>query len=418
MYSNKLRVGVILENYKKEEGGKFSYYSTLVDGIANFNFEDGLEFVFVAFDADSIIGSPTNTFCFNITEIVKKKYKILSILHTLSKFKIINLFSIVSQIQISYNKRFNQEVKSKLAENNIDLIYALTPFFKDLNYPTVTTHWDIGHKSMFSFPEVTNDGEFEFREDYYQKYLEKAFAIICESEAGKQELCKYKNINTNRVFVVPMFAGHIVGLNVSKTEQQVFLDKFGLTKNKFFMYPAQFWAHKNHYNLIRAFLLLHKKYPELKLIFSGSDKGNLDYIIEVVKYYEIENSVIFCGFISNEELFSAYKNSISLVMPTLLGPTNMPLLEARALGCKVICSDLEGHRESLGDYPMYVNPLNYDEIFKAMEHYYLSESIETLQGQDDDFNTSNTALIEINKVFKNLYVIRKTFSSNFKINRV
>ena len=49
-------------------------------------------------------------------------------------------------------------------------------------------------------------------------------------------------------------------------------------------------------------------------------------------------------------------------MPTLLGPTNMPLLEAACLDCPVICSDLEGHREMLGDYALYFNPYSPEDI--------------------------------------------------------
>ncbi|MFC3559915.1 glycosyltransferase [Pedobacter jamesrossensis] len=60
---------------------------------------------------------------------------------------------------------------------------------------------------------------------------------------------------------------------------------------------------------------------------------------ELVKGLGIEQKVIFGGFVTNEELNVFYKNAISLVMPTFMGPTNMPLLEAQALGCPVICTD-------------------------------------------------------------------------------
>lgn len=55
-----------------------------------------------------------------------------------------------------------------------------------------------------------------------------------------------------------------------------------------------------------------------------------------------------------------------LVFPSLLGPTNMPPLEARVLGCPVLCSDFLGHREQLGDGALYFNPENEDEIVKSM----------------------------------------------------
>ena len=44
-----------------------------------------------------------------------------------------------------------------------------------------------------------------------------------------------------------------------------------------------------------------------------------------------------------------YKNSLALVMPTYFGPTNIPPLEAFALGVPVLYSDLPGLREQVGE---------------------------------------------------------------------
>ena len=44
----------------------------------------------------------------------------------------------------------------------------------------------------------------------------------------------------------------------------------------------------------------------------------------------------------------------------------MPPLEAMESGCPVICSDLPGHREEMGDAAVYINPLNAADISQAM----------------------------------------------------
>ena len=54
-------------------------------------------------------------------------------------------------------------------------------------------------------------------------------------------------------------------------------------------------------------------------------------------------------------------------MPSFLGPTNMPPMEARALNCPVLCSDHLGHKEQLGDGAIYFNPNSSDEIYDAMK---------------------------------------------------
>jgi glycosyltransferase involved in cell wall biosynthesis len=104
----------------------------------------------------------------------------------------------------------------------------------------------------------------------------------------------------------------------------------------------------------------------LKLVLSGSDMGNKDYILSVVRNANLENHVHVLGFISNEEVYTFYKNALTLVMPTFLGPTNMPLLEAQALGTAVICSDLEGHRELCKDSAIYADPACPDQWTEAI----------------------------------------------------
>ncbi|MFC3559016.1 glycosyltransferase family 4 protein [Pedobacter jamesrossensis] len=411
MHINRLKVGVLLENYKKEEGGAHSYYNTLVEGIADYKFDANLEFVFIAVGKTIDPSAPEKSLLFNIDKIMKRKHTFFSILNMISKLRGINYFPLAIKIQKSYLLRFNEEIKNKLVENEIDLIYSLTPYYNDLNYPTVITHWDIGHKSTFAFPEVMYNDEYEFRELFYRRYLQKAFAIMCESEAGKKELCSYKNINPNKVFVVPMFAGNMVNLKVEEAEEKTILDKFKIKKTEFFLYPSQFWAHKNHYNLILAFEEFGRKHQDVKLLLPGSNKGNLPYIKELVKGLGIEQKVIFGGFVTNEELNVFYKNAISLVMPTFMGPTNMPLLEAQALGCPVICTDFPGHRESLGENAIYINPSKKEDILQALEDVYAGKDFESNKFK----NSLENSLIQINKIFNRLISIRKTFPVNFKV---
>jgi len=418
MRIDKLRVGVLLENYKKEEGGAHSYYNTLIEGIADYKFDESLEFVFVAIGNAIDNSAPTNSYLFDVRAVMRKKHFLFSILNRIAKLRGIHYLPLSGKFQKSYTLRFNEEIKKKLIENDIDLIYSLTPYYNDLNYPTVVTHWDIGHKSTFSLPEVTFDNEYEFRDFYYRKYLNKAFAIICESEAGKNELCSYKNINPKKVFIAPMFSSNLVNIKVNKDEEKRILNKFKLDTKEFFIYPAQFWAHKNHFNLIIAFNKFIVNHPDVKLVLPGGDKGNLTYIKDVVTQLNIEDRIIFGGFVSNEELNVFYRNAISLVMPTLLGPTNMPPIEANALGCDVICSDFPGHRESLGDEAIYIDPTSSEEIYLAMEKVYEKRNMGNRPLPKNDINTVSKSLYAINKIFKSLLPIRKTFPPNFSAFRI
>jgi glycosyltransferase involved in cell wall biosynthesis len=194
--------------------------------------------------------------------------------------------------------------------------------------------------------------------------------------------------------------GKVVGLDVSSVMQSDILKKWNLENGQFYFYPAQFWAHKNHYALVQAFAIVSQKNPSAKLVLSGSDKGNKKYIEELVSKLNLSEKVLFVGFISDEEVFALYKNAIALVMPTLLGPTNMPLLEAHALGCPVLCSNLQGHQKQMGDKAIYFDPLNPSDIADKM-----SGTILRHPAYKDETDYGKI----LNDHFKKLLPLRRTF---------
>ena len=140
---------------------------------------------------------------------------------------------------------------------------------------------------------------------------------------------------------------------------------------------------------------------------SGADKGNLTYIKEVIKQNHLENNVVFTGFVSDEAIYTFYRNAIALVMPTYLGPTNMPLLEAYYLGCPVVCSNLAGHKEQMGDKAIYFDARNAEEIA-----YKMIAAIEIGEAKSIGVDVTDIGKI-INQHFIALYAVRKTFGYNF-----
>jgi len=349
-----MRVGVwVHESFIPSVGGGYSYMSTLIGLIDKNKFEAPLKILFVSskkLDISTnkdivIINMRAHPLSFVSKMIISLTYKTPGL-----KF-------VARKIKAKNEKLNDKSVRNQLKQNNIDLLYYLTQTtILITNFPFITTNWDLGHVSMYSFPEVMDRGEYERRHQWYSNTIQKAQAIFCESEAGKKELINYLNINPNRIKVVPIFPGDVISLSPSQSNQKAILEKYNIEKEKYFFYPAQFWAHKNHYNLIKAFKEYLKMFPDIKLIFCGSDKGNLHYILDLIKKEDLSDNVLFLGFITNIELNVLYRNALALVMPTFLGPTNMPLLEARVLGCPILCSNFDGHIEQLGDGALYIDP--------------------------------------------------------------
>ena len=400
-----LRVGVwIYDNYKPEEGGGFGYYNQLITALGNYKFNDA-SIVFISY-SNTIINFPFDNYYSIKTK--KYNYKRLSLKQRLTnkvaiKFGIRN-FGISDKSYLE-----NQDELKKELYQIIDVLYYPLPICELHNFPYIYTLWDLGHLSTYAFPEVTMNNCFENRRSHHDLYPYKAIKIFSESETGKNDIVKYLSINEERIDVIPLFPSEVVHDNCNSIKPiQIQEDDF------FIHYPAQFWAHKNHYSLLLAFKKVSSIYLNLKLVFTGTDKGNKSYILQLIKELNLVDKVIDLGFIEVEKLKWLYLNSQGLVMPTFLGPTNMPLLEAAELGCPVACSDIVGHREQIGNYGYYFNPHNANSISSSIKEMIEGNKKGIKKVYHSKFNIEN-ALFQIDKSFSEIKNIRFCWGINDKI---
>jgi glycosyltransferase involved in cell wall biosynthesis len=84
----------------------------------------------------------------------------------------------------------------------------------------------------------------------------------------------------------------------------------------------------------------------------------------------LEEQIKILGFVDYSTLMYLYKNALAMVYVSLLGPNNLPPLEAVALGCPLIVSNLPGHIEQMGETGLFVNPFDSQEIAEAILKFY------------------------------------------------
>ena len=255
--------------------------------------------------------------------------------------------------RISRRFKIKTFFEKKLDENNIDLVYFLSPSLLALDlisHNYIFTIWDLCHRDYPEFPEVNYLREFEKRENLYQRAPKKAIAVLTDSELGRENSIRRYGLDESRVFK----ASFAPSINVAPSNFVDIKIKYKITGDYIF-YPAQFWSHKNHIYIIEAIKILKDKGFLLIAIFSGSNKGNLDYVLNYAKKNGVDDLVKYIGFAPNEEIYYLYKQSLALVMPTYFGPTNIPPLEAFSIGTPVFYSNLKGLRDQVGDAAVLCN---------------------------------------------------------------
>jgi glycosyltransferase involved in cell wall biosynthesis len=377
-----MKIGIYLDNWGSQAGGGHSYTKTVVEYFSRISSKH--EFIFIVkavknvFPENYNMGS-TKYVLYNPFENVSdekeqdKYIKSLGRLLKASNFFIdkLKLTSITmvrdklkGKIESTNTPKKNPTTFSKLVtENQIKCVYYPTAFTcEDFDIPFYSTIWDLGHLTISVFPEVSTNGQYDARQNLLNAITHRAYRIIAESEAGKSDICHYYNTNPGKIVVVPQFPSGLVQIQLSDTEVNDILEKFNLKNKKYLFYPAQFWPHKNHINLIKAMSALRSDGINIELILTGSDQGNLEYVMNFLKSENLGKEIRYLGFVSDPEMKVLYSYAAAMVFPSLLGPTNMPISEAISCGCPVICSDFRGHREQTQGTALYFNPKEYLDI--------------------------------------------------------
>jgi glycosyltransferase involved in cell wall biosynthesis len=253
-----------------------------------------------------------------------------------------------------------------IQESNVDMMWYVGPFCSTMDIPYIFTVLDLQHRIQPYFPEISNDGVWEAREKVYSHELRRASFVIVSTNVGKAEIEKFYQIPGERISVLPYAAPQ---LDHDQINDDV-LQKYGLQSGYLF-YPAQFWPEKNHIGLLKAVRLLRDKWNiSLEVVLVGSDRGNLTYVQEWIIRLGLSEQVHILGFIPREDLMALYKYALALTMPTLVGPDNLPSLEAFALNCPVITSNISGFKEQLGEAALLVDPTNEEQLALAIKSVY------------------------------------------------
>jgi len=244
----------------------------------------------------------------------------------------------------------------------------------ELPFHSLVSVHDLMHRYEPDFPEIVADGQYEAREDFFRRVCATADGILVDSRVGKKQVAESYGYPSDRIYVLP----YIPYTHPSSDRS---LDSFELPDD-FIFYPAQFWKHKNHENLVSAIALLRDRGTDVHLVLVGSKKNGFEQLIRMVEELRIQDRVHFLGYVPDEYIPALYRRGRAMVMPTFLGPTNIPQLEAFVYGCPVATSAIYGIPEQVGDAALLFDPRSVDEIADAIERLWQDDVLrETLRAR-------------------------------------
>lgn len=292
-----------------------------------------------------------NTSWLSLTEMEQKKHLKYPLL---SRIECMNFTSLGKTIRME----------------KVNAIVATTQglFIPNLNIKVIAPVQDLMHRYERKFPEVGSG--YDARELLFSSKAKYAWCVLTDSMLGKKQFIEsYSNYMRRKL-------PHIVSLPFVVPEHIFQCEEEPIeVPAKYVFYPAQFWKHKNHLNLIKALKLLIQEIPDIHLVLVGSEKNVMKELKHYIADNGLQNNITIKGFVSNENITYLYRNAVGLVMPSYFGPTNIPPLEAMALGCPVAVSNKYAMPEQVGDAGLLFDPDSPEEIAGCIEKMWLDDRL-------------------------------------------
>lgn len=359
----KKRIGLFLES-SPNWGGTFQYNLAILEAVALLPKEE-FEVVVAYIDpiwVDYLKTLPVESFKFNDYISFPILDRICSRIKPISEMP----ERLLNKIRWSFIKNSLRTKRCKLwiFPSQDSWSYKLN------SYPLTTIH-DLMHRYESHFPEVSANGEYEARELKYKNICKHSKGILVDSEVGKKHVFESYGFPLENIYVLPYIPPKYVYEN---NTSEKFDEKYKVPQ-KFIFYPAQFWEHKNHLNLVKAVSALKKEIPDINIVLVGHKNNAYEQVFQEVQKLNLNENVNFLGYVPNEDFPELYRRARALVMPTFFGPTNIPQLEAFVLGCPVATSNIYGIPEQVGNAALLFDPKSVDEIAACISRLWMDDNL-------------------------------------------
>ena len=264
------------------------------------------------------------------------------------------------------NKAWHAKPPAKLLGRPIDLWFCpfTRPNFQRQGIPLVSVVHDLQYRF---YPSFFTEPDLRGRDQTFKLAAGKADRLVCVSEHVRRTVLEYANLPPDRVRAIHHRL-HERLAGPPRDAAQAVLERLGLAHEGYLLYPANFWAHKNHAALLTAFGILRAARPgsALKLVLTGADTGRAEELRQAARTMGLGEAVLFTGFVSDGDLACLTACCKALIFPSLFEGFGIPVAEAMALGRPVLCSDLTSLPEVGGEAVVYFDPRKPEDIARAV----------------------------------------------------
>jgi len=301
-------------------------------------------------DNSEVIYAPTNSPSAKITGRMIRKLrkvrvftKILALLRMYGPFK----FSIEREPDIV------KKIKP-------DLIHFPFQFGFHTDLPSIYQPHDLQHIHL---RENFTSEEMYLRDVVFTRMIEQSNIVILGNEWTKDDFTSNfpeHNFKFANVALYPQ-------LLKEEPDDRIF-------ENRYLLYPAAGWKHKNHVRLLNAFKLLAEEFPDVNLVLTGAMVRDNPIISREINRLGITGSIIRLGFVSPSDLANLYRNAVGVIIPTLFESASFPVWEAFQFGTPVAVSNVTSIASQVGGGALLFDPHSEFEIYQSLQQLICDKS--------------------------------------------
>ncbi len=276
----------------------------------------------------------------------------------------------------------------QISNSNYDIVHD-TYYSKNIleykNKKKIITVYDLIHEK---FSQLYNNKNLELK----KKIIQGSDAIISISESTKKDLIEFYKVDEKKIFVTHLGYNHII-----KNYSSLKTDQLNIPKN-FILFVGSRYKYKNFKLLLKAYCLNQNIKNDYNIVCFGGEKFSKK---EVKNFNDLNIKNRICYFSGDDTLLSyLYKNAKLFVFPSQYEGFGIPLLEAMAMGCPVLASDISIFQE------ICKNGVNY---FKNNDPDDLSDKLKYLLYSDTNLKLKIDLALSISKEYSWKKCSQKTY---------
>jgi glycosyltransferase involved in cell wall biosynthesis len=274
-----------------------------------------------------------------------------------------------SKIRLSRILNENLRLPKYLTRNSLDLYHSpnyVLPFF--LKSPSLVTIHDL---ITLDYPKLCKWESVLYFKLALPRSIKKANKIVTVSEKTKTDIQTRFKIPNEKIVVTHLGISSIF----RKTVDKEVLSYYSIT-DKYILFVGNIEPKKNLVRLLQAYNKLNlSKNLTHKLVISGRKGWKCKKVFSTVKKLKLQESVIFTGYVPENDLPVLYSMADLFVFPSIYEGFGIPPLEAMACEVPILTSNTGALPETTGGNCLLVNPYNVNEIADGIHKLLVNEKL-------------------------------------------